>query len=127
MTRALLRSMASATAALAVVGLGELTYFAALCPAHKAWVRTSTNPAAVVRDSGFNVARPGDAIYVCTTPHCAGSWCHEDRGCICAAANLGAPALGQLVGGECTLDKAKPTRSDDFGACRYARCDTHVN
>ena len=52
MTRALLRSMASATAALAVVGLGELTYFAALCRAHKAWVRTSLTPDCLLMSTG---------------------------------------------------------------------------
>ena len=123
----MLRSMGGAVAALAIIGIGELTYFVALCPQHKAWVRTSTNDSASVRDNGFGVARNGDAIYVCTTAHCVGPLCHEDRGCYCASPQLGAQALGRQVAGACTLDKAQPARSDDFGACRFARCDAHIN
>lgn len=137
MRRALLRSIGGASAALAIVGLGELTYFVALCPPHRAWVRTSVSEtvdggrqssdrSGVVQDGGFGIVRPGDAIYVCTTPHCIGSFCHEDRACYCAPPDLGAPALGRALGGDCRLDKRQPTRDDDFGACRRARCDHHV-
>jgi len=81
-----------------------------------------------VRDFGFSVARTGDAIYVCTRPHCIGPWCHEDRDCYCGSPALGASTVGQLIGGgACTIDKLQPTRFDDFGACRLARCNTHVN
>lgn len=118
--------------ALAVIGIGELVYFVALCPPHRAWMRTSVaggdhGRSVVVQDRGAGVARPGDAIYVCTTPHCIGPLCHEDRACYCAPIELGAPALGRAVGGDCTVDNRRPSRDDDFGACRRARCDQHID
>lgn len=127
MTSGWLRAIAGALTALVIVGIGELTYFLALCPQHQAWVRTTTHRSEVVRDDGYSAARPGDAIYVCTTLHCAGPLCHDDRACDCAPSAIDASALGRLLGGECVLDKAQPARSDDFGACRYARCDTHIH
>ena len=127
MRRALLRSIAGAALAAAIVGLGELIYFAAFCPQHAAWARTTADPARPVRDDGFGVARPGDALYVCTTTHCTGPLCHEDRDCYCAAATLGAAGVGRLLQGECTVDKRQPTRADTDGACRYARCGTHID
>jgi len=127
MTRAWVRSIGGAAAALALIGLGELTYFTAFCPQHRAWVRTEQDPSGVVQDHGYRVARPGDAIYVCTVPHCVGPLCHEDRACYCAPLDLGAAALGRQIPGACALDKSQPSRLDAFGACRYARCDTHIN
>ena len=127
MTAALLRALGGALIAAAIVGLGELTYFVALCPQHDAWVRTTADPSQPVRADGFGVAREGDAIFACTVPHCAGPLCHEDRACYCAPSTIGGPALAALVGGECALDKLRPGPQDDFGACRYARCDTHIH
>ena len=127
MTQSVLRSLVAAIGALAIVGLAELTYFAALCPGHRAYTRSAADASAVVQDSGFGVARPGDAMFVCTTAHCVGPWCHEDRGCYCASPSLGAAALGAAIGGSCSLDKLQPTRADDIGACRRARCDEHID
>ena len=128
MTRAVLRSMGVGVVTVAFLGGVDYVHFAAYCERHLAWNRVQANPSAVVRDDGFGAARPGDSIYTCSTVHCFGPvGCHDDLGCYCAPAALGAAALGQIVGGTCTVDKATPLLSDAFGACRHARCDGHVD
>jgi hypothetical protein len=128
MTRAVVRSIGVAVMTVAVMGAADYLHFVAHCEKHLAWMRVQANPAAVVRDDGFGVARRGDIIYTCATVHCFGPIaCHEDLGCYCAPDTLGPTAVGQLVGGACTVDKAQPLLSDAFGACRYARCDEHID
>jgi hypothetical protein len=128
MTRALLRSMAVAVAVVGTLAAVEYTHFAAFCEKHLAWNRAQAGSSdVVVRDAGIRVARAGDAIYTCTTTHCFGPLgCHDDLGCYCAPAALGPAAVGQFVGGSCTVDKVEPRLSDAFGACRHARCDDHI-
>ena len=80
MSAGVVRSIAVAALTLSLWGLGQIVYIVAICPAHRAWVRAQTGTSAVVLDSGEGVARPGDAIFVCETPHHIGPilW-HEDR------------------------------------------------
>jgi hypothetical protein len=126
-TRSVIRSIAIAALTLSAWGLGQITYIVAICPAHRAWVRAQTGGSPVVLDSGEGVARPGDAIFVCETPHHIGPilW-HEDLGCYCAPA-IDPVNLSKTVNGSCTVDKLTPARDDQWGACRYARCSHHEN
>jgi hypothetical protein len=128
MTGSVIRSMAIAALTLSAWGLGQITYIVAVCPAHRAWVRAQTGESPVVLDSGEGVARPGDAIFVCETPHHIGPilW-HEDLGCYCAPVTISPATLSKTVNGSCTVDKLLPTRNDQWGACRYARCSHHEN
>ena len=128
MTGSVIRSIAIAALTLSAWGLGQITYIVAICPAHRAWVRARTGGSPVVLDSGEGVARPGDAIFVCETPHHIGPilW-HEDLGCYCAPATISPVNLSKTVNGSCTVDKLLPTRDDQWGACRYARCSHHEN
>lgn len=122
------RSLAIALVTLSVWGLGQIAYIVAICPAHRAWLRAQDHTSAVVLDSGEGVARPGDAIFVCETPHYIGPvlW-HEDLGCYCAPATISPAILSKTVNGSCTVDKPFPARDDQWGACRYARCSHHEN
>jgi hypothetical protein len=128
MTRGVTRSIAIAALTLGLWGVGQITYIVAICPAHRAWVRAQRNQSSVVLDSGEAVARPGDAIFVCETPHHIGPilW-HEDLGCYCAPAAMSPTTLSRAVNGSCTVDKPFPARDDQWGACRYARCSHHEN
>jgi hypothetical protein len=128
MTRAIVRSLAIAGLTLLVWGLGQITYIVAICPAHRAWIRARTTDSSVVLDSGEGVARVGDAIFVCETPHRLGPilW-HEDLSCYCAPATTSPEILSKSLDGTCTVDKLAPTRGDEWGACRFARCSHHAN
>jgi hypothetical protein len=126
MTASILRAIGIAVL---TAGLHEgMAYvdFATLCDAHHAWERRQANPSAVVRDSGFGVARQTDAIFVCTRPHCWAFACHEDTECVCAPPSDDPLRLSALVVGTCELDHPTPSITDDTGACRYARCNSHV-
>jgi hypothetical protein len=127
-TGSVVRSIAIAALTLSTWGLGQIAYIVAICPAHRAWVRAQTERSPVVLDSGEGVARPGDAIFVCETPHRSGPilW-HEDLGCYCAPATISPADLSKTVNGSCTVDKPLPARDDQWGACRYARCSHHEN
>jgi hypothetical protein len=127
-TGGVIRSIAIAALTLSAWGLGQITYIVAVCPAHRAWVRAQTSGSPVVLDSGESVARPGDAIFVCETPHRFGPifW-HEDLDCYCAPATISPANLSKTVNGSCTVDKLLPARDDQWGACRYARCSHHEN
>lgn len=127
MTRSIARAAAVALAALAIYEGIALIDFLAFCAHRGAWRRVTEHRSAVILDSGFGVARPGDAIYACTAPHCFGPVaCHEDLECVCAPAALGDLALANLRGGSCVVDQPHPSRGDAGGACRFARCDEHV-
>jgi hypothetical protein len=126
--RAVTCSIVIAVITLAIWGLGQITYIVAICPPHRAWVRAQADAATVVLDSGEGVARPGDAIFVCETPHHVGPllW-HEDLGCFCAPAAVSPAQLSQAVNGSCVVDKPFPARDDAWGSCRHARCNHHEN
>jgi len=128
MTPGIARSIAVAALTLSVWGLGQITYIVAICPAHRAWVRAQSDQSTVVLDRGEGVARPGDAIFVCETPHHIGPllW-HEDLGCFCAPRTTSLETLAKAVNGSCAVDKPFPARDDQWGACRYARCSRHEN
>jgi len=128
MTRGITRSIAIAALTLSLWGVGQITYIVAICPPHRAWVRAQSHQSSVVLDRGEAVARPGDAIFVCETPHHIGPilW-HEDLGCFCAPAVMTPATLSKAVNGSCTVDKPFPARDDQWGACRYARCSHHEN
>lgn len=122
------RSLGVAAVTLAFCGVAELLAITVLCPRHRAWSRVHGGRSEVILDSGYRTARPGDAIYACTTPHRLGSvTLHEDLGCYCAPADYGATALGLKLGGQCVVDQAWPAASDDRGRCRHARCDDHID
>ena len=128
MTRAILRSIAIAAATLLVGGAGDALWLFAFCPRHHAWQRVHDQRSPVVVSSSYAVARPGDAVYSCTTPHRVATIAiHEDLDCYCAPAPFDARTLGARIGGDCALDNAHPTRDDDFGACRHAGCGEHVD
>lgn len=101
---------------------------ALLCPPHLAWLRVQAEPSAIVLEQGERVARPGDAIFVCERTHRSGviAW-HKDLDCYCAPAAMTAADLGRRMNGSCVIDKIAPLRSDDWGACRYARCSRGVD
>jgi hypothetical protein len=128
MIQSITRSLGVGALTLIAWGLGQIVYIVAICPPHRAWVRAQSDQSAVVLDTGEGVARPGDAIFVCQTPHHIGPllW-HEDLGCYCAPVTLSAEALSKNVNGSCTIDKASPSRDDEWGACRFARCSHHEN
>ena len=123
MTRAILRSFGVAAIALARGGAAEILAQAAFCPLHDAWTRAREGRTDPVLDSGYRYARPEESIYVCTTPHRIGPvLLHEDLGCYCGPADLGADALGRTLGGPCVVDRIHATRDDASGACRHAHC-----
>ena len=127
MRPAVLRAIAVALVAMAVYHGAALTGFVAFCERHRAWQRVTKDRAPVIRDSGFGVARTGDAIFACTTSHCFdGMTCHEDLECICAPAALGALRVAGMLAGSCVLDQAAPSVRDERGACRYATCGDHL-
>ena len=128
MTRAILRSIVTAAATALVLASANWIDFTALCVQHRAWVRHEADRSAVIRSDGYMVARPGDAIYACTVEHCfAGAFdCHTDLGCYCAPAKLGVATLSAMIAGSCSVDQARPSRDDEQGACRHARCDEQV-
>jgi hypothetical protein len=126
--RAVGRSIGIALATLAAWALAQVVYIVGLCPPHHAWQRIQSGESDVVLDGGERVAGPGDAIFVCETPHTTGpiQW-HIDIGCYCAPASVSADRLSAYLGGTCTVNKPLPTREDVWGACRYARCSSHVD
>jgi hypothetical protein len=128
MTTAIGRSIAAAACTLLVIGAAHLAHDAAFCARHDTWARVQAHPSEAIRDSGYSVAREGDALYACVTPHTLGpiTW-HQDLDCYCAPAALGADEVGRLLGGRCTLDEAAPSRTDEAGACQRARCGEHLH
>ena len=123
MTRAILTSLGVAAITLAIGGAAEIFADASLCPLHAAWTRARDGRPDAVLDSGYRYAQPDEAIYLCTTPHRIGPvFLHEDLGCYCAPAGLGADALSRTLGGPCVVDHLHAARTDDGGACRHAHC-----
>jgi hypothetical protein len=127
MKAAVYRAIVVALLTTAVYQIVAFTEFVAFCDQHMAWRGTVEGRSPVIRDSGFGVARPGDAIFACETPHCFfGIACHEDLDCVCAPATLDAPQVGVMLSGRCVVDQLTPSLRDDYGACRYARCGDHL-
>jgi hypothetical protein len=127
MRRTILRSLGVALVVLIAQQALALAGFLEFCPHHQAWRRIVEKRSTVVLDSGMNVARSDDAIYVCGTRHCFGLViCHDELLCICAPAILGPSRVASLVGGSCVVDQPHPSRDDLVGACQHARCDDHV-
>jgi len=126
--RTVSRAVAIGALVMLAYGGAELVHFRAFCGKHLAWLRRQHDPAAVVVDDGFAVARAGDAIFTCETDHCFGiGGCHVDLGCYCAAASLSADAVAQLLDARsCVVDHLAPAPTDATGACRYAHCDDHI-
>jgi hypothetical protein len=128
MSSAILRSVAVAVLTLVIIGAAHLTYDLALCARHRRWVRVNERHDPIIRDTGYAFARPGDAVYACTTPHTLGpiTW-HQDLDCYCAPATMSAEVVGQLLGGQCTVDQLTPARTANTGACRQAHCFLHLD
>jgi hypothetical protein len=123
MTPAILRSFALAALTLAVGGLGKLVYVVWMCPEHRVEQRVRVGQTDVVLDRGYRYAQAAEATYVCMVPHRIGPFLiHQDLGCYCAPADLGAAALGRSLDGSCRVDRVHPARTDDSGACRHAHC-----
>lgn len=121
--RQIARSSAIAVGTLVVGGLLDVFYVGVLCP-KAARAQQAARHEPVVIDSGFRFALPGEMIVSCTTPHRLGPVAfHEDLDCYCVPASTDVVALGSRVGGNCTVDKATPTRADTGGICRHAHCE----
>jgi hypothetical protein len=129
MIRAVARSMAAAALAGCVLFAVSAIDFFAFCERHHAWTRQQSGESLVIRSESMVVARPGDAIYSCTSQHCFDGTanCHVDLGCYCAPAELSADQVARfLTDGKCTVDQPFPSSADSFGACRHAGCDGHI-
>lgn len=128
MSREILRSVAVAASTLLLIGTGHLLWDLTLCSQHRRWVRVYAQHEPIVRDTGFAFARPGDAIYACTTPHALGpiTW-HQDLDCYCAPNTMSAEEVGRLLGGVCSVDQLTPSRTTNTGACRQAHCSRHLD
>lgn len=124
----IVRSIAIATATMTIAAAAKVVHITAMCEPHRTWTRVRAGATAVVRDGGYSKARPGDALFVCETPHASGPivW-HRDLDCYCAPAGTDPAVLGALLDGACTVDNLQPSVTDATGACRYARCETHVD
>ena len=128
MIRGVLRSIAIALAVVAIGGVAKAIAISAFCPWRAEWTRRYTKPDAAVLDSGTTVARPGDALFLCDTPHVTGPivW-HTDTHCLCAPAELTPAAIALRVGGSCVVDNPHPSIADTIGRCQRARCDEHID
>ena len=131
MKPAVLRAVAVSVVVAALCHTLAFADFATFCQRRLAWQRVTSGGSAVILDSGFGVARPGDAIFTCESSHCFDGLvaCHQDLDCVCAPATLSAGQVGALMAraGRCVVDQAAPSTADDFGACRHARCGEHVS
>ncbi len=127
MTLAIARSIAAAALTGAVLLAASWIDFA-LCSKHQAWIRHEHGDTRPIAGEGYQVARPGDAIFVCATEHRfeGGLDRHEDLSCYCAPATLTAADVGRLITGACVVDAPHPSRTDERGTCPHARCDNHV-
>jgi hypothetical protein len=129
MIRGVARSMAAAALAGLVLFAASAIDFFAFCEQHRAWTRRQSGQSLVIRSESMSVARPGDAIYSCTSKHCFDGTanCHVDLGCYCAPAELGADQVARfLIHGNCTVDQPFPAPGDSTGACQHASCDGHI-
>lgn len=128
MRAAIIRSLLVALATLAAGAALDGVYLMTMCPGHRAWMRAAESEAGVVLDHYYGIARPGDALFLCSTDdHLGPLALHRDLSCYCAPASVGTDALSAHVNGQCVLDNPAPTRDDAFGACRHASCEYHLD
>jgi hypothetical protein len=127
MTRAIARSILAAALTGAVLLAASWIDFA-FCSKHRAWLRHQRGDTQPIAAAGYQVARPGDAIFVCETEHRFDGRLdrHADLSCYCAPATMSAADLGRVLAGACVVEALHPSRSDERGACPHARCDNHV-
>jgi hypothetical protein len=129
MIRGIARSMAAAAFAGIVLFAASAIDFFAFCEQHRAWTRRQSGESLVIRSESMAVARPGDAIFLCTSQHCFDGTanCHIDLGCYCAPAELSPDQVaGFLTDGKCSVDQPFPAPGDVTGSCQHASCDGHI-
>jgi hypothetical protein len=128
MKAALFRSFLAAGAALLLWAAAQFGAIAFICPDGRAWRRVHSGASTLVMDRGEQIARPGDGIFTCDTPHAVGPFMmHRDLACYCAPRQTSAADVSDLVGGSCTVDTLEPTPDDATSACRYGRCSNFVD
>jgi len=124
----LLQSGTAAIASLLLWAAADLTVITFVCPDGEAWARVHARTSAVVMDRGEQIARPGDGIFTCDTPHTVGPFVlHRDLACYCAPREMSAAQISEIVKGTCAVDALRPAPDDGGGACRYARCSNLVD
>jgi hypothetical protein len=120
-------ALSAAVLALALWCTGQLTYSLFFCRPHHAFEAAVDGHPTVVLDRGERIARTGDALFTCTTTHLIGPMVlHQDLDCYCAPRHMPPLQVAQILGGTCELDHLSPTRSDESGSCRFARCNAYV-
>jgi hypothetical protein len=119
MLRSVARSLLVAAVTIAIAFAAHALYFAAVCPAHRAWTRVSSGQTRVILDGGYGVPRPGDTIFACTMQHCFAAWCHTDAHCFCAS-GLFPSGLAHRV------DPTGVCHPDDGTACP-SHCERHFD
>jgi hypothetical protein len=128
MRAALFRSGIAAIGSLLLWAAAQFGVVTLMCPDGNAWARVHAGTSAIVMDRGEQIARPGDGIFTCDTPHAVGPFViHRDLACYCAPRQTSAAEVSDLVGGLCTVDTLQPTPDDAASACRYGRCSNFVD
>jgi hypothetical protein len=128
MKAALLRSTLAAGVSLLLWAAAQFGAVALICPDGRAWRRVHSGASTLVLDRGEQVARPGDGIFTCDTPHPIGPFViHRDLACYCAPRDTSAAQMSELVGGSCAVDTLQPTPDDARSACRHGRCSSVVD
>jgi hypothetical protein len=139
MKTSILRACAIACVAMALFATAKLVDFSFFC--HEAtWPRRMAAAGEALPSDGFAVARPDEALVVCSNTHCFGPpalplWCHDDRACYCAgrAAADDADEITRRFASTrrdvrgCVLDKRDPRRDDARPVCPGARCAAHID
>jgi hypothetical protein len=124
----LFRSGIAAAFSLLLWAAAELAAVTFMCPDGLAWVRVRSGASTVVMDRGEQIARPGDAIFTCETPHAVGPFLlHHDLGCYCASRETSAAQVSEIVGGLCAVDTLQPAPDDAGSACHYGHCSSFVD
>ena len=123
MTRGILRSLAAAAATLIVLGAGYGVYHAAFCQAHRRWVRFNEQHDPVIRDDGYQFARPGDAIYASSRPIAWGRFSAFTR---ISTVTAHRPAPAQTSSAACWPAAASSINSRRHAATRAARAGTRT-
>jgi len=122
------RSAIAGAASLLLWAAAEFAAITFICPEGEAWARVRSGASTVVMDRGEQIARPGDAIFTCETPHTIGPFVmHRDLACYCAPRDTSPAQVSEILGGLCTLDTLQPAPDDAGGACQYGRCSTLVD
>ena len=128
MRAALLRSSVAAIISLLLWAAAQFAVVTLMCADGHAWARVHSGASTVIMDRGEGIARPGDGIFTCDTPHAIGPFLmHRDLACYCAPRQTSAAQVSELVGGVCTVDTLQPTPDDATSACRYGRCSNFVD